>query len=45
MLRYAKTKVAKEKIYGAKKTINIRHVKDDKVVVSKLVEKKLILSI
>ena len=38
MLRFGKTKVATEEIYGAKKTIKIRDVNIDNIVISKLVE-------
>ena len=41
MLRFGKTKVAKEKFYGAKKRLtNIWDVNADNVVTSKLVETK-----
>ena len=38
MLRFVETKVAKEKLYGAKKPIHIWDVNVDKNVISKLVE-------
>ena len=40
MLRFGKTKVAKEKFYGAKKTINIWDVNVDNIVISNLVGTK-----
>ena len=45
MLRFGKTKKAKEKFYGEKKTKNIWDVNVDKIVFLNLVKKKLILSI
>ena len=39
-MRFGETKVAKEKIYGAKRLINICDVNVDNVVISKLVETK-----
>ena len=45
MLRFGETKVAKENIYAAKKAINIWDLNIDNIVISKLVETKLILSI
>ena len=39
MLRFGKTKGAKEKFYGAKKPIKIWDVNVDDIVVSKLIEK------
>ena len=40
MLRFSESKVAKEKLYGAKKTVNIWDVNVDNVVVSKLIKTK-----
>ena len=40
MFRFGKTKVAKEKYYGAKKPINIWDVNADNIVIAKLVETK-----
>ena len=40
MLRFSESKVAKEKLYGAKKTANIWDVNVDNVVVSKLIKTK-----
>ena len=40
MLRFGETKVAKEKIYGAKRPINIWHVNVDNILISELVETK-----
>ena len=40
MLRFGKTKVAKEKFYVAKKPINIWDVNVDNIVISKLDETK-----
>ena len=38
LLRFNKTKAAKEKFYGAKKPTKIWHVNVDNIVVSKLAE-------
>ena len=40
MLRFGKTKVAKEEFYGAKKPIKIWDVNVDNIVISKLIETK-----
>ena len=40
MLRFSKTKVAKETFYGAEKPINSWDVNVDNIVISKLVETK-----
>ena len=40
MLRFYKTKVTKEKFYGAKKPVNIWDVNADNIVVSKLIKRK-----
>ena len=40
MFRFGETKVAKEKFYAVKKTINIWDVNVDNIVISKLVERK-----
>ena len=40
MLRFGKTKVSKQKLYGAKSPINIWHVNVDNIAISKLVETK-----
>ena len=40
MLRFGKTKIAKEKLYGAKKTINIWGVNANNIVASKLIKTK-----
>ena len=39
MLRFGETKIAKEKIYAAKKPIKIRGVNVDKIFSSKLIKK------
>ena len=38
MLRFGETKVAKEKFYATKKTVNIWDVNVDNIVISKLVK-------
>ena len=38
MLRFADTKVTKQKFYGAKKTINMQDINVDNIVISKLVD-------
>ena len=40
MVKFAKTEVAKENFYAAKKSINIWDVNIDNIVVSKLVKTK-----
>ena len=40
ILRFGKTKVAKEEFYGAKKPIKIWNVNIDNIVISKLIETK-----
>ena len=37
MLRFGETKISKEKLYTAKKTINIWDVNIDNIVISKIV--------
>ena len=39
-MRFVKTKIEKEKFYGAEKPINIWNVNGDNIVISKLVEIK-----
>ena len=39
-MRFVKTKVAKEKFYGAKEPITIWHVDIDSIFISKLIERK-----
>ena len=41
MLRLRETKVAKEKFYGAKKSIKIWNVNIDNIIISKLIETKI----
>ena len=41
MLRFGKTKVVKEKIYGAKKSRNVWDVNVGNIVISKLFETKI----
>ena len=45
MLKFGKTKIAKEEFYGAKKPIKILDVGVDNIVISKLIEMKITLSI
>ena len=45
MVKFAKTEIAKEHFYAAKKSINIWDVNVDNIVISKLVKQKLISSI
>ena len=40
ILRFGETKVAKEKIYGAKKVIKIWYVRPNNIVISKLIKIK-----
>ena len=40
MLRFGKTKIAKEEFYGAKKTTKVCNVNVDNKVISKLIETK-----
>ena len=42
MLKFCKTKVAKEKFYGAKKSIIVLDVNIDNIFISKLVKTKTI---
>ena len=45
MLRFGETKIAKEKFYAAKKTLNIWDVNVENIVISKLVRTKTNLNI
>ena len=45
MLKFGKTKIVKEEFYGAKKPIKILDVDVDNIVISKLIEMKITLSI
>ena len=44
-MRFGKTKVVKEKFSSAKKLIDVKNVNIDNILISKLIETKLILSI
>ena len=45
MLKFREKKITEEKFYVAKKATNILDVNIDNIVISKLIKKKLVLSI